>query len=115
LETNAPGWELHAVITPESGDIVIQKHTPDSFHGTNLQDELAVLGVTKLVLAGLQTDLCIDETSRRAHRLGYEITVAEDAHSTWDQGNVTAAQIIDRYNEQFRSFAKTQSSADIVF
>jgi nicotinamidase-related amidase len=115
LETNTPGWEIHTFITPESGDIIIQKHTPDSFHETNLQDELVARGVTKLVLAGLQTDYCIDATSRRAHQLGYETIVAEDAHSTYDQGNVTAAQIINQYNEQFSTFAKTQSSADIVF
>jgi nicotinamidase-related amidase len=115
LETNTPGWEIHTFITPESGDVIIQKHKPDSFHETNLHDELAARGVTKLILVGLQTDYCIDATSQRAHQLGYEITVAEDAHSTYDQENVTAAQIIDQYNEQFRSFAKTQPSADIVF
>lgn len=57
LETNSPGWEIHPFITPVPEDLIIQKHTPDSFYETNLMDELAAKGVTKLVVAGIQTDL----------------------------------------------------------
>jgi nicotinamidase-related amidase len=115
LETNSQGWNIHPVIAPAPGDSIIQKHTPDSFHETNLQQELVALGINKLVLTGIQTDLCVNETCRRAAKLGYEVTVAKDAHSTWSQENQSAAQIIEQYNEQFGSFADTRESSNIEF
>ncbi|TJY40987.1 cysteine hydrolase [Cohnella pontilimi] len=115
LETNTPDWQIHPAIAPAPGDLIIQKRTPDSFNETNLQHELESLGIKKLVLTGMQTDFCVDATSQRAHRLGYEVTVAEDAHSTFSQGDQSAEQIILQYNEQFRSFANVVKSSRIAF
>jgi nicotinamidase-related amidase len=67
------------------------------------------------VLAGIQTDCCVDATCRRAHDLGYKLVIAKDAHSTWSQGNVGADQIIDRYNSLFQAFADVIDSVDIKF
>src|SRR5690349_3771265 len=44
LETNSAGWNIHPMVASTGVDIVIQKHTPDSFHQTNLDSELAALG-----------------------------------------------------------------------
>ncbi|QYR23588.1 cysteine hydrolase [Paenibacillus sp. sptzw28] len=115
LETNSHGWNIHPMIAPASGDIVIQKHTPDSFHETNLQHELTRLGIKKVVLTGIQTDLCVDATCRQASKLGYEVIVAGDAHSTWGQGNQSAPQLIERYNGMFRSFADIRNASDVEF
>ncbi|KIL35939.1 isochorismatase [Cohnella kolymensis] len=115
LETNSPGWYIHPAVEPAAGDLIIQKHTPDSFHETNLQHELAELRIKKVVLTGIQTDMCVDATCRRAGDLGFEVLVAEDAHSTWGQSNQSASEIIEQYNEQFRSFADTRESSKIEF
>lgn len=40
LEQGKPGWAIHPFIKPEVNDVVIQKTTPDSFHGTTLQKEI---------------------------------------------------------------------------
>ncbi len=68
-----PGWQIHPAVTPETGDIVIQKHAPDSFHETNLQSELEARHIRRLIIAGMQTEMCIAATCRRAHELGFEI------------------------------------------
>lgn len=115
LETNSPAWHIHPMIAPLAGDIVIEKHTPDSFHETTLQQQLNTLGIHHLVLTGIQTDLCVDATCRRASQLEYEVTVVQDAHSTWGQGDQSAAQIIEHYNKQFQSFAKILESSSIEF
>ncbi|WP_199618298.1 cysteine hydrolase family protein [Paenibacillus alkalitolerans] len=115
LQTNTPAWNIHPAIAPGNTDIIIQKHTPDSFHETNLQNELTAKGIKKLVLTGIQTDLCVNATARRASELGYDVTVAKDAHSTWSQRNVGAQQIIDRHNDQFREFASVIESENIKF
>jgi nicotinamidase-related amidase len=115
LETNSQGWEIHPMIAPVGGDTIIQKRNPDSFHETNLHTELVTLGIKKVVIVGVQTDLCIDATSRRASELGYEVTVVKDCHSTWSQGNQSASQIIADYNDHFRSFADNLESSNIEF
>ncbi len=101
------------MIAPIGGDTIIQKHTPDSFHDTNLHAELVALGIRKIVLAGLQTDMRIDATCRRANELDYQVTVVKDCHSTWSQGNQGAIQIIEHYNDRFRSFAEDLESPNI--
>ncbi|AJY73663.1 cysteine hydrolase family protein [Paenibacillus beijingensis] len=115
LESNSPAWNIHPMIAPHVEDTIIQKYTPDSFHETNLQHELAGKGIKKLVLTGIQTDLCVNATCRRACTLGYEVIVAKDAHSTWSQGNLSAVEIINQYNDLFGTFAKTEESANIEF
>jgi nicotinamidase-related amidase len=114
LVTNSPDWKIHPTVAPVGGDTIIQKRKPDSFNNTNLHSELAALGIRKVVLVGLQTDMCIDATSRRANELGYQVTVVKDCHSTSSQGN-QSAQIIEQYNDQFRSFAENLESSNIEF
>jgi len=93
-----PGWEIHPSIAPVKGDVVVQKQTPDAFHETNLHHELESRGIKKLVIAGLQTEYCIDTTCRRAFSLGYTVILVNDTHSTWDSPLFTAQQIIDHHN-----------------
>ena len=50
-------------------------------------------GVEQLVVCGLQSEFCIDSTVRRALALGYPVVLVSDAHSTIDNGVLTAAQI----------------------
>lgn len=115
LEPNTPGWNIHPEIAPVEGDTIIQKSTPDAFHETNLQYELDAKHVRRLVLAGIQTELCVDTTCRRAFSLGYDVVVAKDAHSTWDRGNLQAKEIMAHHNDLLRWFAETEESANITF
>lgn len=97
-EYGTPGWKIHPSIAPVEGDVVIQKRTPDAFHKTNLHRELKSRKIKKLVIAGLQTEYCIDTTCRRGFSLGYDVILVKDAHSTWDSSRFTAQQIIEHHN-----------------
>jgi len=57
-----------------------------------------------LIICGLQTDFCVDTTVRRAFTLGYHVTLVADAHSTLDNGVLTAAQIIAHHNATLGNF-----------
>jgi nicotinamidase-related amidase len=115
LESGASGWDIHPAIQPNVGDTVIQKMTPDSFHETNLQRELSDREIKKLILTGIQTELCIDTTCRRARSLGYDVILAKDAHSTWRRGDLNAQQIIEHHNNLLCWFAKVEESSKIKF
>jgi nicotinamidase-related amidase len=92
------GWQLASEIKTRSDDVRVRKTTPDSFNLTELHALLQEKGVTHLVICGLQTDFCVDTTVRRALALGYQVVLVADAHSTVDNGVLSAAQIIAHHN-----------------
>jgi nicotinamidase-related amidase len=92
------GWQLASGIEARSDDQRVRKTTPDSFNLTELHALLQARGITHLVICGLQTDFCVDTTVRRALALGYEVVLVADAHSTMDNGVLSAAQIIAHHN-----------------
>lgn len=116
LESGSEGWPIHPAIAPAAGELVIGKATPDAFHETTLQAELAARGITKLVVTGIQTECCIDTTCRRALSLGYQTTLVCDAHSTWDSRTLSAAQIIAHHNEALDGwFVTPKPASEITF
>ena len=116
LEPGSEGWPIHPAIAPDAGEPVVGKATPDSFHETTLQAELEARGVVKLVITGIQTELCVDTTCRRAASLGYQTTLVHDAHSTWDSRTLSAAQIIAHHNDTLKGwFVTPKPASEIAF
>jgi nicotinamidase-related amidase len=115
LAYGTEGWKIHPDIEPTENDVIIHKTTPDSFFNTNLEEELKNRDIHQLILTGIQTDLCVDTTCRRAFSMGYEVTLVEDTHSTWDTNELSAQQIINHHNQVLRWFANTKNSSEIVF
>jgi len=82
------GWPPHAVagttgaavvaaVSPEPGDVVLNKKTYSGFHGTGLQSVLRRRGIRKLSLSGCVTSICILYTAADAAMRGYDVTVDE--------------------------------------
>ena len=97
LKPGTPTWQIHRDIAPAEGDLVIPKRASDSFYETPLRRELEARGVRHIVVTGMMTEACVDTTSRAALSLGYDVTLVEDAHTTWN-GRLPAAQIIEHHN-----------------
>ena len=98
LEVDTPGWQIHSAIAPLADELVVHKRASDAFHKTTLQEELSKRGIQHLVVAGGQTEFCVDTTVRRATTCGYEVTLVGDAHTTLDNEQLSASQTIDYYN-----------------
>lgn len=106
-ELFAPGsraWEIHPSVAPAAGEPVVAKRAADAFHETELREVLERLGVRRLVVAGCRTEYCIDTTCRRATTLGYDVTLAADAHTTTDNGVLGAADIVAHHNATLDDF-----------
>jgi nicotinamidase-related amidase len=73
-------------IFPEPGDIEIEKLLFDSFHGTELNELLKARGIDTVLMAGLSTDCCVDQTARSAFHHGYHVFVASDACAAYEPG-----------------------------
>lgn len=78
------GADIHESVLPEKDETVIVKNFPNSFLQTELESKLKENGVTKVILLGMMTHMCIDATARAAVDLGFETTVVEDACATLD-------------------------------
>lgn len=98
LQFGTDGWQLAEGLSKLPGDIRLRKMTTDSFHHTDLNRLLQERGITNLVICGLQSEFCIDTTVRRAVALGYQVVLVTDAHSTMDNGVLSAAQISAHHN-----------------
>ena len=73
------GVAFHPTVAPVEGEVVLEKHRPNSFIDTGLRDVLDDADVTELVIVGMMSSMCIDSTTRAAHELGYRNTVVADA------------------------------------
>ncbi len=120
FEIGTPTWQIHHAIPPEEHEPVIHKFACDSFLDTTLSDELESRDIKHLVIVGLQTEYCIDTTSRRAISLGYDVTLVKDCHSTLDTPVLKAEQIIAHHNSTLSVFGTAKNrikvtSSDTVF
>ncbi|PJN58990.1 cysteine hydrolase family protein [Bacillus mycoides] len=113
LEKGTAGWQVHAAIAPQDGDSIVEKTTPDSFHKTNLNELLQEKGIEHVIISGMQTEYCVDTTTRRAFSEGYKVTLVSDAHSTFDTDVLCAEDIVKHHNVVFGSFADVITLKDL--
>ena len=78
------GVKIHSNVEPLQHEKVITKHFPNSFRETLLLDYLRSKDVSKLVICGMMTHMCVDATTRAAKDLGFEIELIGDACATRD-------------------------------
>ena len=78
------GVEFHESVSPLPGETVMQKNYPNSFRETALLEHLQELQVSRLYIAGMMTQMCIDSTTRAAADLGFNCVLAQDACATRD-------------------------------
>lgn len=121
LVRGGEGWALARGLAVEASDLLLGKRASDAFHDTGLHDELARRGITRVVICGLQSDYCIDSTTRRALGLGYEVILVSDGHSTCDNGLLTAAQISAHHTRTLSGIGgyahrvQPQAAAEVTF
>jgi nicotinamidase-related amidase len=98
-------WQLVPALRRRDEEPLVRKAYRDSFADTDLDDVLTGLGVTRLVVAGAQSDYCIRTTTQSAAARGYDVTLVSDAHTTTDGEHdgvvITGAQIVAHTNMYF--------------
>jgi nicotinamidase-related amidase len=82
LERDSSAWQLVPELSPAPGEARVFKKFESSFEQTELEDTLARLGATHVVVAGAMTNWCVRATSYGALDRGYDLTLLADAHTT---------------------------------
>jgi nicotinamidase-related amidase len=121
VEVGSLGWQIHPAVHPADGELIIHKRASDAFFETTLQPELTARAITRLIITGCMTEYCVDTTCRRAVTLGYDVTLASDAHTTCDTQVLMAPQIIAHHNHLLDGFdagdhtITVKPTAEIIF
>ena len=107
-------WVLHSepgsgtVFDPASGHVhlmdgltvqpdepVITKTSRNAFTTTRLQQILTTAGVTRVVIAGIQTEQCCETTARVAADLGYDVDFVTAATATFPITRPDTGAVLD--------------------
>jgi biuret amidohydrolase len=81
---NRVGAHNHQIldaITPQDGEVVVNKTTASAFLSTKLHTLLQERGISQLLLAGISTNSCVESTGRDGADLGYECVMIDDCCS----------------------------------
>ena len=98
-------------------DLVFAKGVNSAFHGeVDLDAWLRARGVTDIVLAGIQTNMCVETTARVGGNLGYRVKVVLDATFTFDLEDLTAGELARATAANLRGggFAEIVSTREVV-
>ena len=113
LAYGAEGWQLADGLNTAPSDLHVDKTANDSFYQTHLQKLIPREDFDRLVICGLQTDYCVNATVRQAHQLGYDVELAADTHSTVDNGNMSAEDIIAEHNKDWAHLTGSVARIDV--
>lgn len=85
---NIAGQREHEIVdelSPEPGDIVLNKTTQGAFRSTAIDATLRAMQIRTVVSVGVSTNNCVAMTSMEACDLGYRVVVVSDGTGTDSQ------------------------------
>jgi nicotinamidase-related amidase len=116
LAKGSTGWPHHPLVAPRAGEIVVEKRYSSAFHDTDLHRRLGEAGIDRLVIAGMQTEMCVDSACRGAKALNYHVALVADGHTTCDTPVIAADLIIAHHNRLLsRSFVELVEADQVRF
>lgn len=90
------GGEFHTDFLPQEGDVIIKEHWAQSgFANTDLDYQLKVHGIDKIIIIGMLANTCIESTARFGMELGYHVTLVKDATAAYSIEAMHAAHEIN--------------------
>lgn len=77
-ESDLPGAGLCRLLAPDHPHYSVLKPANSGFYGTTLEVLLRYLGVRRLILTGVTTDICILFTANDAYMRDYDLVIPHD-------------------------------------
>lgn len=112
------GAAIHSNVAPLAGEKIIVKNEVNSFLHTDLLDFLNKNDIKKLVLCGMQTNMCLEAATRAASDYGFECTVIQDAcaakNQTFDCKTVQAEDVQLAALATLKAYAKVINTEEYL-
>jgi len=81
----SPDWaRIVSELGPESGDVIVTKHQPSAFFGTDLEIQLRRRRIDTIVLCGIATNIGVEATARTGFEHGFNLVFASNAMTARD-------------------------------
>jgi nicotinamidase-related amidase len=116
LEKDTEGWQIFHDISPISSEYIVDKEYNSAFHRTKLREYLENKEIDTIILAGLQTEYCIDATLKSAFDYGYKIIIPEGTNTTFDNEYLSGEKLYEFYNYKIwnKRFAQVLPIDDVI-
>lgn len=112
------GAEIQSNVAPLPGEKIIVKKEVNSFLHTDLLDYLNRNGIKKLVICGMQTNMCLEGATRAAADYGFDCTVIHDAcaakNQTFNGVTVKAEDVHATALATLKAYAKVKSTEEFL-
>ena len=82
LKVHLPTGAFIEGLEPQPEEVVVVKDVNGALIGTNLELQLRRLSISRLVVVGFFTNMCVETTVRHAGNLGFDTYLVEDACAT---------------------------------
>jgi nicotinamidase-related amidase len=106
-------WQLHPSLHPAAADRILHKLKGNAFEGTELDGELASLGVGTVVVTGLVTHGCVKATCVGARERGYRVVLVSDGHSSYSKD---APKLIEQWNQELsQGIVELRTAREVEF
>jgi nicotinamidase-related amidase len=106
----APDWStIVPALGPAPGDVVVTKHQPSAFFGTDLEIHLRRRGIHTIVLCGISTNVGVEATARTGFEHGFNLVFASDAMAARD-GELHAVSV----GKFFPTIGRVRTTAELV-
>ena len=99
LTKGTDGFEIYDEFRPVDKEVVFDKIVNSSFKGTGLLEYLVAKDEQEIIVAGLQTDYCIDATVKCGFEHGFKMIVPANANTTFDNEFMSAENTYQYYND----------------
>lgn len=99
LTKGTEGFEIYDEFKPANEEKIFDKTVNSAFNGTGLLDYLNSKGEQTIIIAGLQTDYCIDATIKCGFEHGFKMIVPTQANSTFDNKYMSSENSYKYYND----------------
>ena len=99
LKKGTDGFEIYDGFRPLDNEKIFDKTVNSPFRDSGLLEYLREKGEDTIMLAGLQTDYCMDAAVKAGFEHHFRMIIPEGTNSTFDNGFMTAAETYRYYNE----------------
>lgn len=103
------GAEFYGLEFPANA-IFHEKKAGDPFTRTNFKTVLDEYHIETVLICGVRTEICVDNTARQANNQGYNVVILKDLVATRDD-NVDDANYALKYLDAYEGFVLTNDEA----
>jgi isochorismatase family protein len=116
LATGSDNWQVYHELKPQENEKIFNKYYNSIFKDTELKEYLNRKNITDVTFVGMQVEFCIDTSVKVGFEYGYNITIVEDAISTFDNEYLPAGTILSFYKEKIwrNRFAQLKTTNEML-